>query len=72
MKTDGPLLKYFLARKGLSIGELADALGLARITMSKKINGHTEFTLCEVREIVKILSLTKENVWEIFFALKSA
>lgn len=69
--TDGYLLKYFLARQGVSVNELAEILQLTRGTMSKKINGRADFSLQEVRRIAKILSLTKEDVWSIFFASKT-
>ncbi len=70
--TDGNLLKYFLARKEMSIKDLAGRLGLNVSTLSQKLNGHRDFTISEVREIAKILSLSKQNVWDIFFIPKSA
>ncbi len=70
--TDGNLLKYFLARKEMSIKDLAEKLNLNVSTLSLKLNGHRDFTISEVREIAKILSLSKQNVWDIFFIPKSA
>lgn len=70
--TDGNLLKYFLAREEMSIKDLAEKLNLNVSTLSLKLNGHRDFTISEVREIAKILSLSKQNVWDIFFIPKSA
>lgn len=70
--TDGNLLKYFLARKKMNIKDLAEKLNLNASTLSLKLNGHRDFTISEVREIAKILSLSKQNVWDIFFIPKSA
>ena len=70
--TDGNLLKYFLARKEMNVKDLAKKLNLNASTLSLKLNGHRDFTISEVREIAKILSLSKQNVWDIFFIPKSA
>ncbi len=44
---------------------LAEKLGIAESTLSKKLNGKSEFDLEEVRLIVKILNLSDAEILEI-------
>lgn len=59
-------LKGRLAEAGMTQSELADSLGMSRATLSMKMNGKREFTLAELRIIVKLLNIEDPNSY--FFA----
>ena len=50
------------------MAKLAAALGVNASTLSRKMNGETEFTRSEIVIIMKCLHLTLEEVDLIFFA----
>lgn len=54
-------LKGKLVEKGVTYQHCADYLGISKVTFVKKINGQTQFTLKEVREISNLLNLTNED-----------
>ena len=57
-----------LLRKGWTIAALAKEIGINEATLSKKINGHTDFTREEVSKISKALGLSDNEIMAIFFA----
>lgn len=61
-------LKALLKKNGINQNELADMLGLTYQTISIKMNGHKDFTQSEIRAIKLILSLTPEEIDDIFFS----
>lgn len=61
------LLKYHRERHNDTMEELADALDMHPKTLQKKMNGSADFTLQEVRKIVKLYRLTPEQTWAVFF-----
>ena len=65
---DKNLLKSELVYHGLTFQLLADNLGIAKSTVSKKVNGYSEWTLSEIQKIGKILG--SEKIVEIFFNKK--
>lgn len=44
-----------LARNGIKIKDLAEALNISGKTMSNKLAGRTEFTLSEILVIIKMI-----------------
>ena len=56
---DKNLLKSELVYQGLTFQNLADKLGIAKSTISKKVNGITEWTLSEMQEIGKLIGNDK-------------
>ena len=62
---DKNLLKSELVYKGLTFQCLANKLGVAKSTISKKVNGLTEWTLSEIQQIGKLIG--NDKVLEIFF-----
>lgn len=62
------LLKAELLIKGISTDELAKILGINKSTLSKRINGKSEWTLSELKKVGEILGVEKLN--QIFFNLK--
>jgi transcriptional regulator with XRE-family HTH domain len=46
-----------MARRKMSQKDLADALGLSQPAASRRLNGHTEFTVGELLEIAAVLGV---------------
>ena len=67
--TNGKLLKEIAKAKQITLQELADALGLTRQGLSKKIENRSEFRVSEVSKISDLLGLSEEQRREIFFAV---
>jgi transcriptional regulator with XRE-family HTH domain len=47
-----------MGRRGKTIQELTEALGLSRPTVSGRLNGHTPFTAKELDEVARFLGIT--------------
>lgn len=62
------LLKYFIKDRGFDRKELADMLRLNVQTFNKKVNMRADFTLIEVKQLSNILKLSKEQIFDVFFA----
>ena len=62
------LLKAELLMKGITNDEFARLLCINKSTLSKKINGKSDWTLSELRKTGEILGVDKLN--EIFFDLE--
>lgn len=54
-------------RSGLTVEEIARYLGINPVTVYRKSNGESEFTLSELVTLKKILKLSGEDVDRIFF-----
>ena len=67
--TNGKLLKEIARAKQITLQELADALGLTRQGLSKKIENRSEFRVSEVSKISDLLKLSEQQRREIFFAV---
>lgn len=63
-------LKSYLALKGMTIKDLAEAIGMSISTLSNKINGKTEFTASEIAQIQTTLDIPDEEVLDIFINVK--
>lgn len=62
------LLIYEMNERGFTVTSLARAIGISKSALSKKINGHSEFTLGEIQRICDVLRL--ESPIPIFFNQK--
>lgn len=62
------LLKYFIKDRGFDRKDLADMLKLNVQTFNKKVNMKADFTLIEVKQLSNILKLSKEQIFDVFFA----
>jgi hypothetical protein len=61
--------KAAIVERGTSVAELADAVGLSKSTLYRKINtGGDDFTIGEVLSITKALHLSADEGQQIFFA----
>lgn len=60
-------LKEQMDRYGDSQEELAEYLGVTYQTLSKKLNGHGDFSRTEIRKMKDRYSLTAQQIDHIFF-----
>lgn len=60
------ILKSKLSLKEKTQKDLAKALGLSKVSVSKKVNGLLRFSLPEVKKVKDYLDLTNDEVAEIF------
>lgn len=60
-------LRAALALNSTSQEEMAKQMGISGNTLSRKINGLTDFNLGEVNKIKAILNLSREDLIAIFF-----
>ncbi len=65
---DKARLLYEMNKKGVSILDMCEKLGMSRSAFYRKCNGISEFTQGEIQKIVDILSLS--SPMGIFFAEK--
>ena len=61
-------LEYEMKKKGISVEELCSKTGISKTSFYRKINGITEFRLCEIKRIAELLELT--DLSSIFFTDK--
>ena len=54
-------------RAGVTNNDMAKGLGISETTVYRKIKGESDFTLTELKQLMKILNLSKEDVDRIFF-----
>lgn len=60
-------LKAEIVRNGMTLGEVADKIGMQRTTLWRRFKNPDEFTMSEVKRIVAVLNLTGNKVLTIFF-----
>lgn len=66
---DKNMIRGAIVRNGYTIGSFADALGITRYTLSKKINGKSEFRASEIEKSCALLGIAKKDVGKYFFAM---
>ncbi len=52
------LLRAKMTECGYSQGQVASLIGMHGNTLSRKVNGESEFTLSEVRKLCRVLRIT--------------
>ena len=57
--------KAEVVRKGLTLAEVARELGLDPASLSRKINGNSDFYRGEIERIINLLNLSGEDVLRI-------
>ena len=62
------MLKAKIIEKGLTARSLCAEIKLHPASYYRKINGENEFTRDQIAKIVKVLGLTPEETFSIFFA----
>lgn len=65
---DKELLEYKMKKKGVTIKDMCEKLGISRSAFYRKCNGISEFTQSEIQLIVDYLNL--ESPMGIFFTIK--
>lgn len=50
--------------------EFADALGIGRVSLSKRLNGKLDFTQSEILRTAQLLDIPFESITEYFFSPK--
>ena len=64
---DGIKLRQAIDDNGIKLKFICEKLGLSRQGLYKKMNGRSEFTVSETKEIQEILGLSNEERDAIFF-----
>jgi DNA-binding XRE family transcriptional regulator len=64
MNTIKERVAAYLARTGRTKAELANDLGMSRTSLHAKLNGQTDFTLCEGYKLKNILGCTADELFE--------
>ena len=65
---NGNMLRGLIIGAGYTLQEFAKAMGINNTSLSYKINNKRDFTLKEVQKISRILRLTDDQIYTIFFA----
>lgn len=66
--TNSNELRAAMTRKGMTQEQVAEALGVTTATLNYKINNKREFKTSEVKALVDLLEIPKEDIDKIFFA----
>ncbi len=66
MRSD--LLKKIAKERGYTLKRLSNEAGIKKTALYRKLTGITEFTRIEIERIAKVLNLTNEEIFNIFFA----
>lgn len=61
-------LKAKIIEKGLNVEALADAIGIDRSSLYRKLNNFEKITIGEAARMKEILDMTNEEANEIFLA----
>lgn len=68
MKKDYTELRKRILGKYGSLGMFAKKMGMTPSTLSKKLAGASEWSRIEIETAAILLSLTPDEVWQIFFS----
>ncbi len=60
--------RYFVYEKSKTFEDVAIHLGINPATLTRKMNGESDFTRAEIQSISSFLELKRDEVAEIFFA----
>ena len=67
--TDTLYLKSMLVRRGVTLEDVSEQIGLSKTSLSYKINNKRQFTATEIAKLSSILQLTQEQRDKIFFGI---
>lgn len=65
---DKALFLYHVARKNMTLGAVSTMLEINPATLTRKMNGESDFTRNEVQRLKKFLELSVIDADKIFFA----
>ena len=60
------MLNEAIRESGLKRGHIADAIGVSRASLARKMTGKTEFTASEIVGLTSVLQLTRSARDQIF------
>lgn len=60
-------LKAFMALNEITINELAKQMQISKSAIFRKLNGTSEFNQGEIAYMARILKLTPQDIYDIFF-----
>lgn len=60
--------KYYVADRNETLGKVAEYLGINQATLTRKLNGESDFYRAEIQAIASMLDLSTDEVTEIFFS----
>ena len=63
---DKAKFKYFVATKNLTLSDLAVKMGMNPATLSKKLNGTTDFSRHEIQLFKDIIGLSESEMLSVF------
>ena len=63
------MLRQEMAKKHVTVKELAAHLGLHRSTLYRKFSGDHQFSVAEAVEVIRLLGLPPDTAARIFFVL---
>ena len=61
------LLRAKIVENGMTANSMCDEIGMSKSAFYRKINGTSDFYREEIAKIVKVLHLTPEDTFNIFF-----
>ena len=64
------LFRAKVVKRGLTLAQIASDIGIKETTLWRKMAGISDFSRKEIYDIIHILSLTSDDVDNIFFANK--
>lgn len=59
------LLKELIRDSGYNLSKFAEAIGMSVVTMNRKLNGHSQFTLGEIVSMIEVLGVSDEKMMRI-------
>lgn len=65
-----PKLRGAIYAKYTGLSEFATDMGLARVTISNKMNGKSSWSAKDIRRVCRLLDIAPENIGEYFFCEK--
>lgn len=65
---NGNMLRGLIVAEGYNMQTFAKAIGISNVSLSYKLTGKRPFTIDEAKNIARLLRLTDNQVWTIFFA----
>lgn len=60
-------LRGKIMENGMTIGTVADAIGISASTLGRKIKNQADMTLNEVEMLCSVLDIPREQILQIFF-----
>ena len=66
--TDTKLLRKKIKDSGLTLEKICEVLQMTYATFRGRVNNSSAFTVPEIQRLVKLLNLSRDDTYRIFFA----